>query len=261
MTEKLPDKLGEMISGKNYVQEDIGKSSGRVYISEDCVLKIEPNTRGIAETVEVMRWLEGKIPAPRVLFHEICDGESFLLMSKIVGKMACDKHYMERPEQLIPLLAEGLKRLWAVDISDCPRCRDLDEELREARYRVEHGLVNTEYAEPNTFGENGFRDPAELLEWLENNKPVNEPVLSHGDFCLPNILFEGVDIVGYIDLGDTGVGDKWRDISLCYRSLKHNADGTFGNVYDIDPDSLFDALGLDKNDEKLRYYILLDELF
>lgn len=65
------------------------------------------------------------------------------------------------------------------------------------------------------------------------------------------------------DLGDTGIADKWRDISLCYRSLKHNFDGTFGGkVYpDFDPDMLFDALGIEPNWEKLNYYILLDELF
>lgn len=30
---------------------------------------------------------------------------------------------------------------------------------------------------------------------------------------------------------------------------------------DFDPDMLFEALGMDKNEEKLRYYILLEELF
>lgn len=261
MTEKIPKALENLIKGKNFVQEDIGMSGGRVYISDDSVLKIEKDIRGVQATVDMMKWLEGKLPVPKVLFHEIYEGESFLLMSKVVGKMACDRYYMERPETLIPLLAEGIKRLWAVDISDCPRSRDIDEELREARYRVEHGLVDMDNTEPETFGEGGFKDPAELLEWLENNRPSYEPVLSHGDLCLPNIFFENGCVSGYIDLGDTGTGDKWRDISLCYRSLKHNADGTFGSVYDIDPNKLFEALGIDKNDEKLRYYILLDELF
>lgn len=261
MREKLPKRLEEMISGKKFVQENIGMSSGRVYISDDSVLKIETDIRSAAATVEMMRWLEGRVPAPVVRFHEIYEGESFLLMSRLGGKMACDSYYLERPKLLIPLLARALKSLWEVDISDCPRCRDLETELLEARYRVEHGLVDMDNVEPETFGEWGFKDPMELLEWLERNKPEAEPVLSHGDFCLPNVLFDGENIVGYIDLGDTGVGDKWRDISLCYRSLKHNVDGTYGNVYDIDPDALFDELGLDINDEKLRYYILLDELF
>ena len=88
-----------------------------------------------------------------------------------------------------------------------------------------------------------------------------EPVLSHGDFCLPNIFIDHGKIGGFIDLGDTGVGDKWQDIALCYRSLKYNAAGYYGGkVYpDVRPEMLFDALGITPDWEKIRYYILLDE--
>ena len=46
-------------------------------------------------------------------------------------------------------------------------------------------------------------------------------------------------------------------------SLKSNSDGTFGGkVYpDFNPDLLFDALGIEPNWEKIRYWFLLDELF
>jgi len=70
-------------------------------------------------------------------------------------------------------------------------------------------------------------------------------------------------VAGFIDLGDTGTGDKWRDIALLYRSLKWNFDGTFGGkVYEnFSPDMLFDYLKITPDYQKLRYYILLDELF
>ena len=160
-------------------------------------------------------------------------------------------------------LAEALKLLWSVDISDCPRIITFDDELKQARYRVENNLVDMDDAEPETYGPDGFKNPMELLEWLEVNRPHFEPVLSHGDFCLPNIFINGNKLGGFIDLGDTGVGDKWCDIALCYRSLKHNADGTWGKkVYpDFKPELLFDALCLEPDWEKIRYYILLDELF
>ena len=163
----------------------------------------------------------------------------------------------------LALLAEAMRMLWRVDISDCPRSRDPDAELREAEYRVEHHLVDVDRVEPATFGPGSFRDPEELLKWLEDNRPGYEPVLSHGDLCLPNIFLEEGRISGFIDLGDTGIGDKWRDIALCYRSLKHNFDGTYGGkAYpDFDPELLFAALEIEPDREKLRYYILLDELF
>ena len=132
-----------------------------------------------------------------------------------------------------------------------------------ARYNVEHDLVNMDNVEPDTFGENGFQSPAHLLDWLEHNKPEEDIVLSHGDYCLPNIFIKDGKISGFLDLGKTGCADRYQDIALCYRSLKHNYEGKYGDrTYErFDPDSLFDQLGIAPNWDKIRYYTLLDELF
>lgn len=259
----IPDKIKSIIGDLSYDLDTVGLSQSQVLMFTDMVLKIEKYSKNADETVQIMKWLDGKIPVPKVLCHEVCGEYRYLLMSRIEGKMSCNTYYMERPNELLALLAEALEMLWSIDITDCPRFRDLDTELEEARYRVENGLVDVERTEPETFGENGFSSPSELLEWLENNKPAVEPVLSHGDFCLPNIFLNNGRISGFIDLGDTGVADKWRDISLCYRSLKHNFDGSFGGkVYSgFDPDMLFEKLNIEPNRDKLKYYILLDELF
>ena len=102
----------------------------------------------------------------------------------------------------------------------------------------------------------------DLLEWLKNHKPAEDPVLSHGDFCLPNIFLDGDEVSGFIDLGRSGIADPYQDIALCYRSLCHNFDGTYGRAYPgFDPMMLFRELGIDPDWEKIRYYRLLDELF
>ena len=46
--------------------------------------------------------------------------------------------------------------------------------------------------------------------------------LIHGDFCLPNILVKDGKISGFIDLGDAGIGDPWRDYAWCIWSLEYN---------------------------------------
>ena len=259
----IPDKIRQMTEGKSSETDSTGMSDASVTVYDDRVLKIAPYRERNAQTVEVMRWLKGKLPVPEVLCYE-SDGEhQFLLMSRIRGKMACDEYWMSRPDELVPRLAEALRMLWSVDVSDCPRVRDIDAELAEAEYRVEHGMVDLDNVEPSTFGEGGFRDPEELLQWLRDNRPQYDPVLSHGDFCLPNIFLDERGISGFIDLGETGVGDRYRDIALCYRSLRWNAEGAYGgNVYpDIRSMALFDALGMEPDMEKIRYYLLLDELF
>lgn len=263
MNIEIPPKIKHLTADKPYTVDSIGMSGSAVFTFPDMVLKIEKQDDHFHQMIKVMEWLNGKLPIPRIICHEEADGKSFLLMSRIPGRMSCNEYYLDRPQELVSLLAKAIKMLWEVDISDCPRTRELDRELAEARIRVKNRLVDIENAEPDTFGKNGFQTPAHLLQWLEENRPSWEPVFSHGDFCLPNIFIENGNISGFIDLGDAGIGDKWRDISLCYRSLKHNFDGTFGGkIYrDFSPDILFNELEIKPDLEKLRYYILLDELF
>ena len=265
---KLPDSVKKLVEGKHFTVDDVGKSGSQIFIFGDSVLKIVPYDEKNDVGIKTMRWLEGKLPVPKILAYEADEDSAdvrkhYILMSKVPGKMSCDEYYMDNPRELVKMLAKALKLLWSVDVTDCPFERSLDVELAEARYRVENNLVDVEDAEPTTFGEGGFKDPAELLAWLEENKPEYEPVLSHGDFCLPNVFIENGEISGYIDLNDCGIGDKWRDIALCYRSLKHNFDGTFGGKVraDFNPDILLEELGFPPNYDKMKYYILLDELF
>ena len=257
ITAEVPKELREHTAGRLFRAESIGLSGDAVWISEDTVLKAENNIPRGVETVNIMRWLSGRLPVPEVIAHTVSGGKSWLLMSRVKGRMSCDEYYLERPGKLAELLAQGLMMLWETDISDCPRVRDLDTELAEARQRVESGLV-TQLSEDCTFG-----SPAALLDWLEQNRPACEPVLSHGDFCLPNVFAEGWRISGFIDLGDCGIADRYRDLSLCLRSYLQNLDGTFGGrVYPgADPDRILASLGITPDRDKLQYYLLLDELF
>lgn len=280
---ELPEGIREKVSGKDFRIDDLGKSGSRIFLFDDCVLKCERilhpadmeagsihDAAAAKEapfredkTVEVMRWLHGKLPVPEVLAYEKDEKYRYLLMSKIEGSVACNPYYMEHPKEMIPVLSDALKLLWSIDISDCPRKTDIDTVLSEAEYRVRNDLVDLSDVEPETFGEGGFTDAEELLSWLKENKPSYEPVLSHGDFCLPNVFIKDGKLSGLIDLGNTGSGDKWMDIALCYRSLKHNAVGTWGGkVYpDIRPEVLFEELGIEPDWDRIHYYILLDELF
>ena len=60
-------------------------------------------------------------------------GMSYTLMTKIDGKMLCSVEYLEQPEKLINLAAQGLKQLWKIDVKDCPyQASRLNEQLKNA---------------------------------------------------------------------------------------------------------------------------------
>ena len=263
LIDRLPGPIREKVSGNSFTLDVTGKSGSTVMLFDDCVLKVMPLGMEEKETVQMARWLSGKVPVPEILAFEEDGEKQYLLMSKVRGEMSCSKYYLEHPEEMVTILSDTLKLLWSIDISDCPRDMGLDGELLKAKERVEKHLYDLEDVEPETFGEGGFKDPEELLQWLFDNKPSYEPVLSHGDYCLPNVFIENGKLSGLIDLGNAGIADKWEDIAMCYRSLKHNFDGTYGGkVYeDFHPEMLFEKLGIEPDWERIRYYILLDELF
>lgn len=259
---QLPESIQKHLQGEAYETDRIGMSDSSVLLFRDRVLKIQENTREAENEYRMMRWLDSRLPVPRICAYEVQDGKSYLLMDKCPGEMACSEKYMSDPVLQTELLAQGLKNLWKTDISGCPSDWRLKYKLKQAGFNVKHGLVDMDNTEPGTFGKDGFADPEALLDWLYENQPLEEPVLSHGDFCLPNLFFDG-STVHYIDLGRTGIADKWCDIALCYRSLSHNYDGSYGGQRHagLDDMLLFRKLGLEPDWEKIRYYILLDELF
>ncbi len=259
----FPKKIQEYIGDKISIKDAVGKSASGVYLFDDMVLKISKNDCESANEVQMLSWLKGKIPVPNIIEH-ISENEcSYLLMSKCKGKMACDPYYMSQPKKLVALLAEALHKLWSVDVSKCPCRWSLQRRLEIAEDNVALNLVDIDDAQPDTFGPKGFRDPEHLLHWLKDNQPEQEQALSHGDFCLPNIFLSDSGVTEFIDLGKSGIADPWQDIALCCRTLENNYCGMYdGNRYTgYNQQLLFDVLGIQPDPERIRYYILLDELF
>lgn len=260
----LPENIEAAVRNRPYRRSDVGMSGSEVFMFDDMVLKIQRHSAETDNEFEVIKWLDGRLPAPKIIEYTIEEDTAYCLMSKVPGTMLCGDIYMNNPKLLIDTAVRALRMLWAVDISDCPCRAMLDTKLEAAEYNVRNDLTDMENVEPETFGEGGFASPEELFSWLCDNRPEEEPVFSHGDFCLPNIFADGNNVTGFIDLGRAGTADKWQDIALCYRSLKHNFEGKYngGRAYKgFYPEMLFEKLGIKEEPEKLRYYILLDELF
>lgn len=140
----------------------------------------------------------------------------------------------------------------------------MPSQLLEAKYRLDNDLVDTEDFEEDTLGDNGFKSVDELYKFLKNNQPDEDLVFTHGDYCLPNLFVKGNKTIGFIDLGKAGIADRWQDLALCIRSMKYN----FCSIRGLDENEftelrnyLLRLLNIKLDEEKLRYYILLDELF
>ena len=258
---QVPASIAAILGNQTGKMDNLGKSMAQVFLFDDYVLKIRPEGGWDTEDVKILQWLTGKAPVPRVAAHEVRDGRDWLLMTRIQGQELCTPKVMNNPVLLLDCMAEALHTLWSIPVTDCPFERTVPDNLSHAEATILSGRFDSSDCEPETFGPGGFENPKKLLDWLKNNLPPQDRVVTHGDFCLPNLFTDGKQFTGFIDVGNAGAGDRWMDLALGWRSLKHNSDGHYGKVYpNIDPDDLFRAAGVLKDEEKLRYYILLDEL-
>ena len=261
----IPEEIQRIIGKETYSLDKVGMSGSEVRIYDNHVLKIEPQNEETDNAYAITKWLNQQLPVPTMLAYCVKNGMAYTLMSKMGGKMLCAREYLKEPEQLIKIAAQRLKCLWEIDVTECPyQSSRLMKRLEAAEYNVMHDLVDLDNVEPETFGPNGFQNPEELLKWLKSNRPEEDIVFTHGDYCLPNIFVTGSKINGFIDIGKMGPADRWQDVTIAIRSLTANFAGRYSDgkkICDFNPQMFLDELGIDYNGEKHRNYLLLDELF
>lgn len=237
-------------------KDRMGMSSSSVYIYQNYVLKIHDiKESSLRKEKDVMIWLKRYIPVPEILLYHETKSYAYLLMSKLDGVMTCDQSVLDQPYEMVSLLAKGLKMLWEIPIEQCPFDATLKNKLNICKHNIDIGDVDVTQAEDDTYGKNGFKDPHDLYDYLVSHQPDEELVFTHSDYCLPNVLVKDNQVVGIIDFDRAGIACKWADIALCVRSIYHN----FGHHEDYIK-HLFHELKIEPNWDKIRYYILLDEL-
>ena len=260
---QLPNTISTLLKGKSYAVDNVGLSGSAVRVYEDSVLKIQPYSLESRNEYALLQFFSQCDLSPKVIAHEVADGVDFLLMEKCRGVMLCDNQLLGNCSKLMEIASDVLHALWSIDYLSCPVNATLENKLKAAEQNVARGLIDLNNVDPSTFGEHGrFANPEHLLKWLIDNKPSEELAVTHGDFCLPNVLFDGRR-ARVIDVGRGGVADKYQDVALLYRSLRDNLRGDYGGEYfcELDVEAFFSALGVTPDWDKIDYYILLDELF
>lgn len=204
-------------------------------------------------------WLTGKLKVPRVLAFESDAEKAAILISEIEGITASDHVAAEDADErritdFVQKAAAAMRWIHSISIDDCPLDRRLDAKLGKAWENIQKNLVDAADFEDEHQG----KTLTDIYEELQSERPEDEDlVFTHGDLCLPNIILNGGEVAGFIDLDCAGVADRYQDIALFERSLRHNC------RVEIDFEAEFcPAYGIAQIDRrKLDYYRKLDELF
>ncbi|MCP4641800.1 MAG: aminoglycoside 3'-phosphotransferase [bacterium] len=253
---QFPAELGPYLEGCEAEGVEIGMSTSDVFrmTRDGCaewVVKRAPvaDRDALEDEAARLRWLDGRAPVPRVAAFTVDDGHAYLLMEALPGRDATVAA-ARSPEAIVRGMARALRELHAQPVDGCPFDERLDAKIRAAHEHACAGLVDE-----MDFDEERLGVPVDqLLDQLERDRPKHEDlVLTHGDACLPNYIFDGDRFTGFVDCGRFGVADRYQDLALAARST----------IYNLGPDwvqPFFDAYGLPQPDEGLlAYYRLLDE--
>ncbi|MCB9152013.1 MAG: aminoglycoside 3'-phosphotransferase [Caldilineaceae bacterium] len=239
----------------------IGMSGAQTYRLLDqagnvCYLKIGPATGivGIRDEMQRLQWSTGRLPVPPLLAYAEEEAQSYLLTSGLPGENVADLVIQSHAKRAcwVTLLAQGLRQIHAQPWQDCPFDHRFAAMFEMARQHTAQRMVDESEFDAVRQG----RRAQELLDELAQLAPQSEELcLTHGDYCLPNIIVDDDCVAGFVDLGRLGVGDRYRDLALVRRSLDYNG------CADLIP-HFFQEYGLPTpNADKLYLYQLLDEFF
>nr|WP_242001711.1 phosphotransferase [Kribbella steppae] len=88
--------------------------------------------------------------------------------------------------------------------------------------------------------------------------PGEADVVTHGDYCAPNVFVDpdNLRFTGVLDLSGLGMGDRYVDLALMFKSLSGNLNPQYGGP----PAArrFVEAYGGDPDDPRIAYYIDLD---
>ena len=148
-------------------------------------------------------------------------------------------------------LAAFLRHFHAIPVGECFFNSDHALRLYRARMRIDAGLVEVDEFDEARQGWTAEQVWSAMQELL----PLTpDPVITHGDFSLDNLLIHESKVVGCIDTGRVGIADRYQDLAIAWNSL-----GEFGPSLQT---HFFEQYGVaDLDRRKLQFHLMLDELF
>ena len=200
---------------------------------------------------ERMIWAVPQLPVPRVLDYGSDGAHEWLLTAGLEGVPAIDDRVLADPRRSVPLLAQGLRRVHVLAVDGCPFGSGVATMLPMVRERVAAGLVDP--ARDFQPEHAGMTAAAALSRLTQLRLSREDLVVCHGDYCPPNVLVKEGQVVGYVDLGQLGVADRWWDVAVATWSVTWN----FGPGWE---DLFLATYGLPRDPQKMAFYRLLHDL-
>jgi len=199
---------------------------------------------------ERLTWASQHTAVPRVLDAGQDEAGTWLVTEAIHAASAVDPRWVAEPATAAAAIGRGLRVLHdALPVEDCPFTWSVEQRIARADERIADGDGPTEW-----FPEHAALTVAEARARLDQTPPDDRLVVCHGDACAPNTLVHtDGSFAAHVDLGSLGVADRWADLAVAAWSTEWN----YGPGYDR---IVYDAYGIEPDEERIAYYRLLWDL-
>ena len=226
----------------------LGRRSGLILKTRD--VRLRPQESDLLTETVALSWLQDKLPVPEYRCFHVEGDTQYLLMTQLEGVAGIHQEATKDPARLVAEFARGLREVHALDTGSCPMDWRMSRFFPWAEGLIESGALDEAIPE----GENRTFLAEKLSDIKEAIPGKEDLVFTHGDYCLPNVMFNEGRLSGYIDLGYAGVGDRYLDLVAARGTIRRN----LGEEW-IGP--FFQAYGLGEPDpEKLQAYQKVHDL-
>lgn len=212
-----------------------------------------------ATEAATLTWLrEQGLPAAEVLDV----GPNWLLTREIIGRTGAHPWPAHQRLGVVDAIAELTIRIHALPVAACPFDRTLAKTVPEAHAAAETDQVDLDDLDLERRDSSSHDLLDAMARLLPGVRAREVPVVTHGDWCLPNVLLDPdtTEVVGLIDTARAGRADRCVDLALMSRSLgSAELNPQFGPLL---AQRFLARCGHDQaDDDKVDFYRLLDEFF
>ncbi len=253
--DRLPDPIRARLRGYSTDSHNLRtESCSDVYLfthplKQGLILKtrdvrLRPQESDLLQETVALSWLLGKLPVPEFGCFHVEGDTQYLVMTQMEGVTGIHPAVTGDPGHLVREFARGLREVHALSTESCTLDWRMSRFIPWAQGLIKSGALDEEIPE----GEDRTFLDDELSDIMEVMPGEEDLVFTHGDYCLPNVMFTDGKLSGYIDLGYAGVGDRYLDLVAARGTIRRN----LGEEW-IAP--FFEAYGLEEPDpEKLDAY-------
>ena len=249
----IPERLSPILMGAPVWDSSCSPEARVLFIERNGGIYLKSAAQGtLLREAEMTRFFHSRGMGAEVLDYFCEDGKDWFLTAAVRGEDLTHERYLSHPERLCDVLAERLRILHECATEGCPVADYTAEYLARATENHRTGNYDSSHF-PDSFG---YASPEEAWAVLqEGSHLLQSDTLLHGDYCLPNVMFDGWNFSGFIDVGNSGVGDRHIDLFWGAWTLGFNLHT------DAYRNRFFDAYGRDRVDEDILRIVAAAEVF